>query len=130
MLIVDTSVWIDFFADRDTREVQILDRAIDDESVGVGDLMLCEVLQGIRHDAQFREVRDKLLRLHVVRVVDMDIALKAAENYRSLRRRGITVRKTIDALIATFCIEKGHVLLHNDRDFDPFEEHLGLQVAP
>ena len=129
MLMVDTSVWIDFFADRDTPEVQILDRAIDREPIGLGDLTLCEVLQGIRSDRQFRRVRDELWGLGVVPVVDTDIALKAAENYRSLRRRGITIRRTIDALIATFCIEKGHVLLHNDRDFDPFEEHLGLRVA-
>ena len=129
MLMVDTSVWLDFFADRDTPEVQILDRAIDREPIGLGDLTLCEVLQGIRSDRQFRRVRDELGGLGVVPVVDTDIALKAAENYRSLRRRGITIRKTIDTLIATFCIEKGHVLLHNDRDFDPFEEHLGLRVA-
>ncbi len=128
MLMVDTSVWIDFFADRDTPEVQILDRAIDRESIGIGDLTLCEVLQGIRSDRQFRRVRAELLRLGVVPVVDADIALKAAQNYRSLRRRGITVRKIIDTLIATFCIEHGHVLLHNDHDFDPFEEHLGLRV--
>jgi len=129
MLIVDASVWIDFFADRDTPEVELLDRALHREAVGVGDLTLCEILQGIRSDRQFRTVRRELLGLDVMPVVDTDIALKAAQNYRSLRRRGITIRKTMDALIATFCIEKGHVLLHNDRDFDPFEEHLGLQVV-
>ena len=129
MLIVDASVWIDFFADRDTPEVDLLDRALQREPVGVGDLTLCEVLQGIRSEEQFRRVRDELLRLGVIPVVDTDIALKAAQNYRSLRRRGITVRRTMDILIATFCIEHGHVLLHNDRDFDGFEEHLELRIA-
>jgi len=128
MLIVDTSVWVDYFADRDTPQVHILDGAFVREQVGVGDLILCEVLQGIRDEKQFELVRQQLLKLDVLPVCDPQIAVQAARNYRRLREMGITVRKTVDALIATFCIEKGHHLLHNDRDFDPFQQHLGLQV--
>jgi len=128
MLIVDSSVWIDYFADRDTPQVRILDEVLDGEQVGVGDLILCEVLQGIRDERQFETVRQQLLNLDILPVCDPHIAVQAARNYRRLRERGVTVRKTIDTLIATFCIEKGHRLLHNDRDFDPFEEYIGLQV--
>ena len=129
MLIADSSVWIDYFADRDTPQVRILDEALDRESVGVGDIILCEVLQGIRHEQQFEAVRRQLLALHVFSMCDPHIAVQAARNYRHLRQQGITIRKTIDALIATACIERGHRLLHSDRDFDAFEQHLQLQVA-
>ena len=128
MVIVDSSVWIDYFADRLTPEVAALDALFGSERVAVGDLALCEVLQGIRHERQFRCVRGKLLALSVLQMGGTDMALEAARNYRTLRQLGITVRGTIDCIIATYCIEHGHVLLHNDRDFDAFEEHLGLRV--
>lgn len=129
MLIVDSSVWIDYFADRDTPQVRILDEALDQERVGLGNIILCEVLQGIRDEKQFEAVRRQLLNLHIFPVCSLQIAVQAARNYRRLRQEGITVRKTIDALIATFCIEGGHRLLHSDRDFDAFEQHLQLQVV-
>ena len=128
MLIVDSSVWIDFFRQAHTEQVKILESALLREPVGVGDIMLCEVLQGIRDDAQFERVRRQLLKLTVWPVVGPYVAMRAASNYRALRRKGIAVRKTIDTLIATFCIEEDHVLLHNDADFDGFEQHLGLCV--
>lgn len=129
MVIVDTSVWIDIFAGRETPPVVQLRRIAQHESIAVGDLMLCEVLQGVRTEAERKRARDRLLRLHQFEMVGVRNALAAADNYRALRRRGVTVRGTIDCLIATFCIENVLPLLHNDRDFDPFEKHLGLQVV-
>jgi len=95
----------------------------------VGDLILCEVLQGLRTDAEARLVEDALREFEVVSLVDTELAVKAASNYRFLRRHGITTRKTIDLVIGTFCIERGHVLLHSDRDFEPMERLLGLQTV-
>jgi predicted nucleic acid-binding protein len=129
MVIVDTSVWIDVFAGRETPSVTRLRHITQHESVAVGDLMLCEVLQGVRTEAESKRARERLLRLHLFEMVGLRNALAAADNYRALRRRGITVRGTVDCLIATFCIENSLPLLHNNRDFDPFEEHLGLQVV-
>jgi predicted nucleic acid-binding protein len=129
MVVVDTSVWIDLFAGRETPQVALLHGLARHERLAVGDLMLCEVLQGTRTAAQRRRVKETLLRLELVAMVGVPNALVAAGNYRALRQRGITVRGTIDCLIATFCIEAGLPLLHNDRDFDPFERHLGLQVV-
>jgi predicted nucleic acid-binding protein len=96
--------------------------------MGLTDLILCEVLQGIRDDAVFTQVHHDLLRFQVFSTGGADLAVASAQNYRSLRKRGITVRKTIDCLIATFCLDSGHSLLHRARDYDPFEAHLGLQV--
>lgn len=129
MLIVDSSVWIDFFRGSQTPQTAILTAILPQQPIGIGDIMLCEVLQGIKANKQFEQVRQQLTQLDVLPVVSPEIAVQAARNYRTLRKKGITVRKTIDTLIATFCIENGHMLLHNDRDFDPFEEHLGLQVV-
>ena len=128
MVIVDSSVWVDVFNGRETPQVGFLRELSRREPIGVGDLMVCEVLQGFRSPRQFEQARDALLRLEVLDIGGVAIALAAAANYRELRRRGVTVRGTIDCLIATFCIEEGHVLLHSDRDFDAFEEHLGLRV--
>ncbi len=97
-------------------------------AIGVGDLVLCEVLQGLRSDHEVRAVERALRRFDLLSMVGPEIATKAAANYCALRGRGITVRKTIDMLIGTFCIERGHALLHDDRDFEPLEEWLGLQV--
>jgi hypothetical protein len=128
MVIVDSSVWIDLFAGRTTPQIALLDDLADHETIGVGDLVVCEVLQGIRSQDQFDRFRRVLLGLPVFTIGGTHIAVAAAANYRALRQRGLTVRGTIDCLIATFCIERGHTLLHNDRDFDPFEQHLGLRV--
>lgn len=129
MVIVDSSVWIDYFADvRDSR-TNWLDDRLGLQPIGLTDLILCEVLQGFRDEFTFARVRKELLLLQVLDAGGPDMAVAAARNFRFLRQKGHTVRKTIDCLIATFCIESGHVLLHRDRDFDPFEKHLGLRVV-
>jgi hypothetical protein len=97
-------------------------------SIGLADLILCEVLQGVRNLREFRRVQQDLESLHILNTGGAALAIASARNYCFLRSKGTTIRKTIDCLIATFCIEYGHSLLHNDRDFDPFEVHLGLRV--
>jgi len=129
MTLVDSSVWIDYFRGTSTLQVARLDALLASEPVAIGDLMLAEVLQGFASDHDFNEVCRLLTGLTVVPIGGADIAVQAARNYRSLRALGVTVRKTIDCLIATCCIEGGYALLHDDRDFDAFERHLGLRVA-
>jgi len=128
MVIVDSSVWIDAVNGVPSVQAIWLDRRIDREPIGLTTLILCEVLQGMRSEKRFREVRDELQLLPVFENYSAALAIEAAENYRFLRARGITIRKTIDCLIATYCIANGFQLLHHDNDFDPFEEHLGLDV--
>ena len=128
MTLVDTSVWVEYFNRRLTPETNLLDRLLGTERLLIGDLILAEVLQGFRSDFDFHRVRRQLEALAFSPMVGLEIAIAAAENYRMLRARGITVRKTIDVLIATFCIARSHELLHSDRDFDRFEQHLGLRV--
>ena len=128
MIIVDSSVWIDHFNGRPTSQVRLLREALGVHEIGIGDLILCEVLQGFRDDREFNIAREALLTLRVFPMVGSVLAEKAAGNFRALRRRGVTVRKTIDVIIATFVIEHGFRLLHGDRDFDVFEP-LGLQVV-
>jgi hypothetical protein len=129
MVIVDASVLIDYLDDRTTRQTQWLDRQSELERIGITSLTQAEVLQGIRTDEAFLETLQFLNRFEIFEIGSSVLAITSARNYRSLRRMGITIRNTIDCLIATFCIEEDHVLLHNDRDFDAFEQHLGLQVA-
>ena len=128
MIIVDTTVWIDYLCGTTNPHTSWLNRELTRQRLGLTDLILCEVLQGIRDDAVFTQVHHRLLRFHVFSTGGVDLAVTSAQNYRSLRKRGITVRKTIDCLIATFCLNNGHSLLHRDQDYDPFEAHLGLQV--
>lgn len=128
--LLDTTVWIDFFNGVDSPHVERLKRVVREGDAAVGDLILCEVLQGIRDDGQFELVRRHFEPFPVLSMVGAEIALQSARQYRALRHRGITVRKTIDCLIAAFCIHHDLVLLHNDRDFDPFARLLGLRVAP
>lgn len=128
MVIVDTTVWIDYLRGDDNPQIQWLDRALTRQRLALTDLILCEVLQGIQSQASFTNVREELLKFHVFETGGRALAIAAAENYRILRRRGYTVRKTIDCLIATFCLKNGHSLLHRDHDFDPFQKVLGLQV--
>lgn len=128
MTIIDTSVLIDYFADRDTPKTAWIELNVDAERCGLTDLVLYELLQGLRSEKQVASVLEELKLFKLWPTMGPGIAVKAAENYRSLRSRGITVRKAVDCLIATFCIEYGHELLHNDRDFDGFEKHLGLKV--
>ena len=127
MILVDSSVWIDYFRGNATRQTDRLDSLLGTEPLAVGDLILVEVLQGFHNERDFRAARKLLRSLTVVSLGGQDIAIQAAKNYRALRLKGITVRKTIDTVIATYCIEHGYVLLHADRDFDAFVEHLGLR---
>jgi predicted nucleic acid-binding protein len=127
--IVDSTVWVDYFTGRDNAETRWLENAIGYESVGITDLILCEVLQGIRDDRQFAEIKRQLLDFEFFATASLDLAIAAAENYRALRSRGFTVRKTIACWIATFCLQKGFGLLHRDRDFQVFERALGLRAV-
>jgi predicted nucleic acid-binding protein len=128
MVVVDTTVWIDYLGGVANPQSTWLNRELGNKPLALTDLIFCEVLQGIRSDAAFLNVRRHLERLTIFPNGGVRLALAAAENYRYLRSQGITVRKTIDSLIATFCLETGHELLHRDRDFDAFETHLGLRV--
>lgn len=128
MLLVDSSVWIDFFNGKSTPETLYLRDQADRSLIAVGDLILCEVLQGFRHEKEYQAAHELLSSFHYFDLAGQSIALQAAQNYRTLRKRGVTVRKTIDVLIGTFCIANGLQLLHADRDFDPLEQYLGLQV--
>ncbi len=127
MILIDSSVWIDYFRGATTRQTQTLDSLLGEDALAVGDLIAAEVLQGVRDDKAFNRVRDALETFALIEIGGYHIALQAAKNYRALKARGISVRKTIDALIATRCIEDGIPLLHSDRDFEPFVEHLGLK---
>ena len=129
MVIVDSTVWIDYLNGTRTPQTEWLDRETTQQRLGLLDIILCEVLQGLRHDRRFREVQSALLRFDVFATGGVELDLATASNYRTLRQRGRIVRATIDAWIATFCLLHGHRLLHNDRDFDHFEQVLGLQVV-
>lgn len=129
MILVDTSVWIDHLNNKQTHQVLALRGLVGFAPLLVGDLILCEVLQGLRSEREAALVEQALNRFDSVSLVAPSLAVQAAANYRFLRGKGITIRKTIDLLIATFCIENRHALLHSDRDFDPIETHLGLQVV-
>ena len=128
MTIIDTTVWIDYFAGTANPHTEWLDRELGRRPFALTDLILCEILQGIRSDPDYKRVRRDLSSFEVLHTGGETLALAAAQNYRFLRSQGRTVRKTIDCLIATYCIAEGHSLLHRDRDFDAFEKHLGLQV--
>jgi len=128
MTIVDTTVWIDYLGGTVNPHTDWLDRELNQQRLGLTDLILCEILQGIRADPDFTRVRRNLSRFDVFDTGGEALAVASAQNYRLLRSHGHTVRKTIDCLIATFCVVEGHALLHHDHDFDPFEKHLGLRV--
>jgi predicted nucleic acid-binding protein len=130
LIVVDTSVWIDFLNGRSTPPVRRLREILGAEEVAIGDLMLCEILQGLDSERSAAEVESLLRRFALVPMVGESIAVIAARNYRLLRRRGVTVRKTIDLLIGTWCIENRRPLLHNNRDFRPMTRHLGLVEVP
>ncbi len=129
MILVDSSVWIDYFRGAATPEADTLDALLGTEPLATGDLILTEVLKGFAADADFARARKLLMSLTIVHLGGVGIAVKAAQNFRRLRARGVSVRKTIDAVIATYCIENRLALLHSDRDFDPFVNHLGLQTV-
>jgi predicted nucleic acid-binding protein len=129
VLVVDSSVWIDFFNDADHPSVEMLDQMLDHGEIRivVPDLVLFEVLRGFRHEHDHRQARRLMESLHVESIGGAELALTAAQHYRSLRAQGITVRSGIDVLIAAFCIENDYALLHRDRDFHAFEERRGLR---
>jgi predicted nucleic acid-binding protein len=128
MVLVDTSVWIDYFNGTETQQVFLLDDLLKEDRIIIGDLILTELLQGFRYKRELLAISELVNLLEYRDLVGRKIAEKSAENYRFLRRKGATVRKTIDVIIGTFCIENGINLLHADRDFDPMEKHLGLRV--
>ena len=129
MVIVDTTVWIEYLRGANTPETSWLDHELTRQPLAITDLILTEILQGIRDEASFADTRDELLNFYIFETGGVDVAIESALNYRELRSLGYTVRKTIDCLIATFCIVRGHELLHRDRDYDAFEEVLGLRVV-
>jgi predicted nucleic acid-binding protein len=129
VILVDSSVWIDYFRGRPTGQTALLDGLLDSQELAIGDLILTEVLQGCKFDKEFNEVRRLLGRLELIVVGGEDVAVEAAKNYRKLRSLGVTVRGTIDVVLATRCIVSSHQLLHSDRDFDAFEKHLGLRCV-
>ena len=128
MIIVDTTVWIDYLNGVSTPESAWLDQEMTRRRLGLLDLMVCEILQGLASDAEAVRVLRHLRRFEILETGGVELAVAAAHNYRRLRQRGRTVRKTIDCLIATFCLRESHALLHSDRDFDAFEELLQLDV--
>jgi predicted nucleic acid-binding protein len=127
VILVDSSVWIDYFRGTVTPQSERLDALLGSELLAIGDLILAEVLQGFASDRDFNQAKELLTALHVISLGGQDIAIQAARNYRKLRSIGISVRKTIDTVIATRCIENQYTLLHSDRDFEPFVQHLGLR---
>jgi predicted nucleic acid-binding protein len=129
LILVDSSVWIDYFRGTVTPQTEKLDRLLGREPLAIGDLILAEVLQGVASERDFNQARKMLTSLLVVELGGQEIAIQAARNFRALRNLGVTPRKIIDTVIATRCIESGYELLHNDRDFDPFARHLGLRVV-
>lgn len=129
MIIVDSSVWIDYFNGRPTPESDRLDDLLGSRPLALGDIILAEVLQGFRHEAHARRVEALLKELTIFDMLGRDRAVVAAQRYRELRRRGITVRKTADVLIGSFCLSEGHELLASDRDFNPLTEAFGLRRA-
>lgn len=129
MILVDSSVWIDYFRGTATPQAEKLDSLLGIEPIATGDLILTEVLQGFVSDRDFKQAKKLMTSLVIVELVGLNTALQAARNFRVLRSLGVTVRKTIDTVIATRCIESGLPLLYSDRDFDPFVEHLGLRSA-
>lgn len=130
MILVDSSVWIDYFNGQHTAATDFLDQALGQSDLIIGDLILTEVLQGFKQDKDFNIATTLLSSLDIHSLLGQNIAIKSAENFRFLRKRGITVRKTIDVIIATYCIENQINLLQSDRDFQPFAEHLDLKLLP
>lgn len=127
MIVVDTSVWVDFFNGKDTTETHILDQALGRQEVAIGDLITLEILRGFRSDKDYNKAKKYLANLHQCNMLSTELALKAADYYRKLRKKGITIRKTADIIIATFCIERKLPLLYADKDFIPFSNHLKLR---
>lgn len=129
MILVDSSAWIDYFSGNGSPETDFLDGVLGVRAVAIGDLILTEVLQGFRHDKDYKAAKRLLEELTIFELLGTKMAIKSAENFRKLRKKGLTIRKTADVIIASFCIEHGLSLLFSDKDFRPFVEHLGLRDA-
>lgn len=129
MIVVDSSIWIDYFNGQDTVQTDKLDELLGVELLGIGDIILTEVLQGFRVDKDYHAAKAVLTSLTVFSMLGTEIAIKSADNFRTLRKQGITIRKTNDVIIATFCLENNHSLLFSDKDFIPFVKHLGLNTV-
>jgi predicted nucleic acid-binding protein len=129
MVIVDSSVWVDYLNSVENEETQWLDSALGKVAIGLTSLILCEVIQGIRNDRQFHETLNELMNFPVIEEFPTELAVASAQHFRTLQKKGITVRRTADCIIAAICIRGGHRLLHRDRDFKAFTAHLGLQVV-
>ncbi len=127
MILVDSSVWIDYFNNQTNKETEFLFETLRTDTICLGDLILAEVLQGFRNDRAYRQAKELLIPLPIYQLMTPELALTSAENYRSLRKKGVTVRKSVDVWIATFCIENRISLLFSDKDYLPFVKHLGLQ---
>ena len=130
MIFVDSSVWIDYFNGQPTEAANFLDRSLGVENLVIGDIVYTEVLQGFKRDKDFDTAKNLLTSFEVHPIVNQELAIKSADNFRLLRKRGVTVRKTIDVIIATYCIENQITLLQSDKDFVPFSEYLGLRLLP
>lgn len=128
-MLVDSSVWIDYFSGNGSPETDFLDGMLGVSAVAIGDLILIEILQGFRHDKDYKTARRLLGELTIFELLGTKMAVKSANNFRKLRKKGITIRKTADVMIASFCIEHNLPLLFSDKDFKPFVDHLGLRNA-
>ena len=126
MILVDSGVWIDYFTGIDNKQTATLDKTLGVQSVAAGDLILTEVLQGFRHDRDYRTAKALFDNVTIFEMLGRDMAIRSAENFRTLRKKGITIRKTADVIIASFCIKQKIPLLFSDKDFKPFVKHLGL----
>ena len=129
MILADTSVWIEYFNGKNNEHTDLLDNALADGLVVIGDIIFLEILQGFRDDNHYKQARLTLGTLDHYQMLGTEMVVQCAENYRSLRKRGITIRRTTDVVIATFCIKNKFPLLFQDRDFNPFVEHLKLKAA-
>ena len=127
MILVDSSVWIDYFNGAETNETALLDECLSTDTICIGDIILAEVLQGFRSDKDYNLAREMLTELPIYQIMTPDLALAGADNFRKLRKKGITIRKSVDNWIATFCIQNQIPLLFSDKDFNPYVEYLGLK---
>lgn len=126
MILVDSSVWIDYFNGKVTPKTDWLDSSLGREVIVMGDLILTEVLQGFQSDRDFKKAKELLLNFPFTEMLGQELAIESASNYRYLRKKGVTIRKTIDVIIGTFCLHHDFSLLHDDQDFAPLEKHLKL----
>ena len=129
MILVDSSVWIDYFSGNGSPETDFLDGVLGVSAIAIGDLILTEVLQGFRHDKDYKTAKRLLEELTIFELLGKKMAVKSADNFRKLRKKGVTIRKTADVIIASFCIEHNLPLLFSDKDFKPFVQHIGLRDA-